>query len=202
MATRLEKLTDSDILQSLRSSGEADSAIRSLYREHFELLGRYVVNNSGSWDDAKDIFQETIIAFVNLVRADKFRGEASIKTFLYALNRNIWLNELKKRGRSEQREIKYEKFNETADKNISMVLEGRETQSVLMKLIEELGENCKKILLLFYYENRPMKEILTVLDYENEQVVRNKKYKCLKRLEELVTTNKNLYDQLKSFLHE
>ena len=32
-----------------------------------------------------------------------------------------------------------------------------------------------------------MKEILQNLDYENEQVVRNKKYKCLKQLEQMMS---------------
>jgi hypothetical protein len=43
-----------------------------------------------------------------------------------------------------------------------------------------------------------MKEILSALPYENEQVVRNKKYKCLKRLEELVVGNSGLYEQLRN----
>jgi RNA polymerase sigma factor (sigma-70 family) len=160
-----------------------------------------VVNNNGSWDDAQDIFQEVMIAFINLVKAGKFRGEASIKTFLYSLNKNIWLNELKKRGRAEVREMKYETAADKMEPGMNSVLETRESNEKLMKLMNELGETCKKILLLYYYENQSMKEILTSLNYENEQVVRNKKYKCLKRLEELVTENKPLYHQLKNLLN-
>jgi RNA polymerase sigma factor (sigma-70 family) len=160
-----------------------------------------VVNNNGSWDDAQDIFQEVMIAFINLVKAGKFRGEASIKTFLYSLNKNIWLNELKKRGRAEVREMKYETAADKMEPGMNSVLETRESNEELMKLMNELGETCKKILLLYYYENQSMKEILTSLNYENEQVVRNKKYKCLKRLEELVTENKPLYHQLKNLLN-
>jgi hypothetical protein len=46
-----------------------------------------------------------------------------------------------------------------------------------------------------------MKEIQAQLPYENEQVVRNKKSKCLKKLEQLVKNNKQLHQQLKQFLH-
>jgi RNA polymerase sigma factor (sigma-70 family) len=202
MITRTETLTDAEIISSLLNDRDSDAAIRFLYRSHYETLGRYVVNNSGSWDDAQDIFQEVIIAFVNLVKAGKFRGESSIKTFLYSLNKNIWLNELKKRGRSQIREMKYEeRASDRTEHGVNLALEARETNSELMKVMDELGENCKKILLLYYYENQSMKEILTSLNYENEQVVRNKKYKCLKRLEELITENKSLYHQLKNLLH-
>ena len=186
MTSRSELLTDQEIIDNLLKNRDTDASIRFLYRTHYEMLGKYVVNNSGSWDDAQYIFQEVIVAFINLVKAGKFRGEASIKTFLYSLNKNLWLNELKKRGRTQVREMKYEKESDKTDQGINTALEAREANAGLMKVMEELGDTCKKILLLYYYENQSMKEILTSLNYENEQVVRNKKYKCLKRLEELI----------------
>jgi RNA polymerase sigma factor (sigma-70 family) len=201
MERRQEIVTDEDIINNLLNNREVDASVKSLYRAHYEYLGRYVVNNNGDWDDAADTFQEVVLAFVNLVKAGKFRGESSIKTFLYALNRNIWLNELKKRGRSQVREMKYEKAGDQMEKGIDQAIEIREMNQQLLDTVGSLGDTCKKILLLFYYENRSMKEILTTLNYENEQVVRNKKYKCLKKLEELVSGNNNLYHQLKNYLH-
>ena len=59
----------------------------------------------------------------------------------------------------------------------------------------------KKILLLYYYENRSMKEILSELDYENEQIVRNKKYKCMKKLEQMIEEDGTLFQHLKNLLH-
>jgi len=201
MTTRAETLTDTEIVNNLLQNRDVDASIRFLYRSQFEISGRYIINNNGSWDDAQDVFQEVIIAFINLVKSGKFRGEASIKTFLYSLTRNIWLNELKKRGRAQAREMKYEIANQQVQHGVNMVLEMRQANSELMEVMEKLGDTCKQILLLYYYENRSMKEILTTLHYENEQVVRNKKYKCLKKLEEMISANKNLYSQLKSLLH-
>ena len=77
----------------------------------------------------------------------------------------------------------------------------REGKAEVMRLVGELGETCRKILLLFYYENLSMKEILEATDYENEQVVRNKKYKCLKQLEQMVNENPALKQTLKNLLH-
>lgn len=198
---RKESFTDTELVKNLVQYKSSDAAIRFLYQEYFDFLSRYIVTNSGNEQDAEDIFQEVIIAFINLVRAGKFRGESTIKTFLFALNKNIWLNELKRRGRAVAREERYEKQNEQQALAADLSMEMRQSKAELMKVIDELGENCKKILLLFYYENRSMKEIVSYLPYENEQVVRNKKSKCLKKLEQLVTGNKNLYDQLKTYLN-
>lgn len=200
MVSNTEIITDAEIIDNLASGKRLDDTLKYLYRAYFEYTGRFVVHNNGNWEDAEDIFQEVIIAFIHLVKKAGFRGESSIKTFLYSLNRNMWLNELKRRGRAVVRETKYE-TGKSDDKSIAGIVESREASAVLMKIVDELGENCKKILLLFYYENRSMKEILSELHYENEQVVRNKKHKCMKKLEQMISGDTNLYNQLKSFFH-
>lgn len=192
---------DAELVAMIRQGQNLDPAIRALYRNYFDSLSWYVVNNSGNAQDAEDIFQEVVVAFIDLVQKDKFRGESSIKTFLFSLNRHIWLNELKRRGRALAREEKYEKGQERVTEDVSGQLADRETKAELARLVETLGEQCKTILLLFYYENRSMKEILEQVDYENEQVIRNKKYKCLKQLEKMIMENPQLRDTLKNLLH-
>jgi RNA polymerase sigma factor (sigma-70 family) len=193
--------SDTELLSSLRSGGDPSPVLRFLYRQHFESLCAYIENNNGSRQDAEDVFQELLVSFIELVRRDKFRGESSVKTFLYALNRNIWLNELKKRGRSQKRELKYEAAKEWKEPGIAQVISGRESRKQVMEMVARLGEACKKILLAFYYENLSMREILEQSDYENEQVVRNKKYKCLKQLEQWLSENPELAQKIKQALH-
>jgi RNA polymerase sigma factor (sigma-70 family) len=61
------------------------------------MLENYVLNNNGSRDDAADVIQETIVAFIEIVEQGKFRGDSSIKSFLFAITRNVWLTELRKK---------------------------------------------------------------------------------------------------------
>ena len=186
--------TDGSLIGAIKQPGRAaEDAIKQLYRDHYGLLEQYVLQNQGSRSDAEDIFQETMVAFIRQVEEGKFRGESSIKTFLYALNRNIWLNELKKRGRSQSREERFAAGEEKMQLAIDGILEQQEHNMELMRSIQNLGDSCKKILLLFYYEQRPIREILSVVSYQNEQVVRNKKMKCLKKLEEMVRANGHMF---------
>jgi len=142
-----------------------------------------------------------LVSFIRLVQQDKFRGDSAVKTFLFSMVKNTWLNELKKRERSEVRELKYEKMKDQQEMDVSRVIAEREERKQVMNVVEQLGDACKKILVMFYYENLSMKEILDRLDYENEQVVRNKKYKCLKQLEQMITSNPSLSQTLKNILH-
>lgn len=192
---------DGEIIAAIREGRPSDEMVRVLYRSHFGTLSRYVLNNSGSEQDAEDIFQEVLVNFIHLVSQDRFRGESSIGTFLYAMNRHTWLNELKKRGRAQAREEKYERAQDTVSPDAEALVAGREEKSLLASLVASLGDTCRKILTLFYYENLSMREILDATDYENEQVVRNKKYKCLKQLEQMLNDKPGLKQTLKSMMH-
>jgi RNA polymerase sigma factor (sigma-70 family) len=194
-------LSDQELIVQLKDRQRENAGILYLYDNYFEHLSWWIKQNNGTEDDAKDIFQEAVIAFVNMVQQDKFRGESSIKTVLFSLNRYIWLNELKKRGRTSAREKKYGQAGEQFEASAEISMEQREAGKELVRIMDRLGEKCKKILLLFYYENYSMKQILSELDYENEQVARNKKYKCLKQLEEMLKEKKDLYAQFKNLLH-
>ncbi|NOT52304.1 MAG: RNA polymerase sigma factor [Chitinophagaceae bacterium] len=197
----IRNLPDQELVENLQTGKRMDETIKAIYRNHFESLGWYIMNNSGTRQDAEDVFQEVVVTFIDLVQKNKFRGESTVKTFLYSLNRHAWLNELKKRGRALAREEKYEKGKEQAEPDAGHLIADREGRSEIMKLVGSLGETCKKILLLFYYENLSMKEILKSMHYENEQVVRNKKYKCLKQLEQMLNEKPHLKSTLKSLLN-
>jgi RNA polymerase sigma factor (sigma-70 family) len=198
----VKTFSDTELVDKLRSGRHINEAIKTIYQNHFAGLSWYIMNNSGSRQDAEDVFQEVVVNFIDLVQKDKFRGESTIKTFLYSLNRHVWLNELKKRGRTLAREEKYDRGQERTEMDVSHFIADREAKEQVVNLVGQLGETCQKILVLFYYNNLSIKEILESLDYENEQVVRNKKYKCLKQLEQMILENPALKQSLKNLLHE
>ena len=197
----IRNFPDSELVANLRTGKKMDETIKAIYRNHFDSLSWYVMNNSGTRQDAEDVFQEVVVAFIDLLQKDKFRGESTVKTFLYSLNRHTWLNELKKRGRTLAREEKYERAQDQAEPDTGQLIADREGKAAVIRLVGELGETCRKILLLYYYENLSMKEILEATEYENEQVVRNKKYKCLKQLEQMINEKPILKQTLKNLLH-
>ena len=166
-----------------------DNAILFIYQQYADTVSSFIISNGGNQQDADDIFQETVVAFIDVVKDKKFRMEAGIKTFLVAIARNTWNKELKKKERAGYREKLYEKDRDDNEMDVSQEIGEREVKRELRELMGRLGETCKKILTLFYYENLPMKEIVQHLHFENEQVVRNKKYKCLKELTEMVKAN-------------
>lgn len=204
MVSRMDqqrRFSDGELLAAIRTKASLNDAIRRLYRDYFAMARGYIIKNSGQPADAEDIFQEVLVSFIDIVQQNKFREESSVRTFLYSLVRHTWLNELKKRGAISLRDEKYSLSAESLEADASRVMSRRESMNLLMKTIDRLGDSCKKILLAFYFEKQPVREILETLHYESEQAIRNKKYKCLKQLEQWVNDQPQLALDLKSILN-
>ncbi len=177
-----KKLSDEEILFILNSSTNVNEAIKALYAVNYFKLESYILRNKGSKEDAEDVIQETMVAFINIVQQGKFKGESSIATFLGAIARNIWLEKLRKLKAEMQKRENWKNSNTTSFIDLNLELQRKEATDLIAQLFIHLGETCQKLLKLFYFEELPMKDILPLMAYENEQVLRNKKAKCMKAL--------------------
>ena len=196
----VKKYDDAELIAAIKDKKMLDDAIAFTYQQYSKTVSSFIINNGGSQQDADDIFQETVIAFINTVQKGNYRMEAGIPTFLVAISKNLWYKEIKKKDRSEYREKVFEIGRGSEELDVSNDISDREMKKELRELLDKLGDSCKKILMLFYYDNLSMKEIVEHLHYDNEQVVRNKKYKCLKELTELVKANPQVAKQISELI--
>ncbi len=184
-----QRYTDHEIIRLIESGKSLEPPVGYLYSEHFENLTHFIRKNSGNRQDAEDVFQETIMVFVDMVQRGKFRGESSIKTFLYAIARNLWLNAMKKRDRMFVRDTEQLNVSDGETEDLQAAIIRNESKRKVLEFIGQLGETCRKILIHYYYDNLSMKEICERMHYESEQVVRNQKYKCMKKLTEWIESD-------------
>ena len=182
----VELYADEELVQAIRQNQNMNKAISFIYQHHAEKISSFLINYGASQQQAEDVFQETVVAFIDIVKKDSFQLTAKMGTFLTAVAKNIWFNEVKKNERSQFREKQFEKGRDHEEADVSLHIQEREMKQQMRSLVQQLDEPCRKILLLFYYENLSMKEIVQHLPYENEQVVRNKKGKRLQHLTGLV----------------
>ncbi|TFV97456.1 sigma-70 family RNA polymerase sigma factor [Algoriphagus kandeliae] len=194
------KWSDEELVQMILKKQDQNLAISQLYEQHYGMLENLIIQNSGSADDAADIIQETMLVFVQMIVSQKFRGESSIKSILYSIAKNQWISEIRKRKSTQKRN---EHFHTQGQENSAIITEAisrQEDYNFIMRLFEQLGERCRRILQLFYYEELPMKEICEQMEFSSEQVLRNKKYKCLKALHESVLANPSIKTNLQKIL--
>src|SRR6267142_3090177 len=102
------KYTDVELITTISDGTDLNEAIQFIYRQHAEAISYFIRHYGGSEQDADDIFQEAVVAFIDVVRKGKFRMESNVRTFLASIAKNYWFNELKKRGRTEYRNKQFE----------------------------------------------------------------------------------------------
>jgi RNA polymerase sigma factor (sigma-70 family) len=155
-------------------------ALKKVYELGFHSVKSYVVKNNGTFEDAKDIFQDGVTILYWDLLNDKFREEASLKTYLFSICKNMWLQKLRKQ--SGRILVSLDKAEDLLDKSIQDELDVNK----LKNLMQELKKDCLELLTSFYYERKSMKELMEVFNLGSEQVARTKKLRCMGNLIALV----------------
>ncbi|HKB44935.1 MAG TPA: sigma-70 family RNA polymerase sigma factor [Chitinophagaceae bacterium] len=174
------------LLQGLARNDK--KAVETIYRENYNMIQVLVINNNGSADDAKDIFQEAMIVLYEKVRSGTFELNCQIKTYVYSVSRRLWLKRLQQLNR-------YSPSIENLDGFVPVEEEIEEHEKrdaefeMMDKAIGSLGEPCKSLLEAYYLQKRKMQEIAANFGYTNADNAKNQKYKCLMRLKKIFFTH-------------
>lgn len=60
-------------------------AVEAIYRENFSMIQAFILNNNGSVDDARDIFQEAMIVLYDKAKSETFELNCKLKTYIYSV---------------------------------------------------------------------------------------------------------------------
>lgn len=174
--------TDSEVIFGILN--DSDSILKRLYVAYFPMVLQLIINNNGSADDAKDVYQEAIIVLYNKVKSGNFELSSKLKTFLYSVCRKLWLkrlNQMSRYGGDIKDFQDHLPVEEESDLHSERELEFSKMEGAL-KLI---GEPCKTIIEDFYIHNLSMQDICERFGYTNADNAKTQKYKCLQRLKKL-----------------
>ena len=187
-------MTDQEILAAI-DRGD-DAVLTYLYKTVLPKVKNYILRNSGTVDDARDVFQDSVLIFYKYVKLGKYNSGNDIDGFIFSVSRNLWINIVKRRKRIVQ--LTDDQVSDTAGGNLSDEVISKEREHFIMELFDALGESCKQILIYSIYDKLSMKEIKEKMGFTSENVAKTKNYKCKQRLAEMVKENSSLKDYLKA----
>nr|WP_242692202.1 sigma-70 family RNA polymerase sigma factor [Aridibaculum aurantiacum] len=166
-------------------------AIETIYKNNFNMVQTFVLNNNGSYDDARDIFQEAMIVLYENVKMESFVLTCQIKTYVYSICRRLWLKRLQHINRFSG---KVESLEETVpvEEDIEIQEKRNADFAIMERALGSLGEPCKSLLEAYYLQKKGMTEIAETFGYTNADNAKNQKYKCLVRLKKLFFAQYNI----------
>ncbi|MBC8083668.1 MAG: sigma-70 family RNA polymerase sigma factor [Hymenobacter sp.] len=187
-ATASYSYTDDEFVAAIRCGD--DRVLAQLYRLHLPMISHYVLQNSGTEDEAKDVYQEGIMVFYEKVRDGSLELSCQIKTYLYAVCRRLWLKRLTEKSRFGGRLDDHEPYLETGAEADLMDAEERDRRFATMgEALDLIGEPCRSLLEGFYLLDKSMQQLTAEFGYTNADNAKNQKYKCLVRLKKLFFTH-------------
>jgi RNA polymerase sigma factor (sigma-70 family) len=170
------------LLQGLARNDK--KAVETIYRDNYGMVQALIINNNGSIDDARDVFQEAMIVLYEKARSGTFELHCQIRTYMYSVSRRLWLKKLQQTKRFT---------SDFGDPDSVVPVEDdledhlkRDLEFGMMeRAILGLGEPCKSLLEAFYIEKKNMQEIAVDFGYTNAENAKTQKYKCLMRLKKI-----------------
>ncbi len=175
--------SDQKIIERIRLGDE--KVLVHLYHNNLAMVRKYVTDNSGHEDDAQDMLQDALIVLWENVARGEFDLTSKISTYIYSVVRNKWLREITKRRIGKISSLEnYEVGEERIDALRNII--HKEEYKIILKCIDGLGATCRRVLIMFYLEEKGMEEIARALKFNNTDVAKAKKWQCKKELEKLV----------------
>lgn len=164
-----------------------EKALELLYQKYYRMMTKMVMNNNGTDQEAKDIYQEALVVFWQKAVSGKLVLTSKISTYIYSICQNLWRKELdrKRRLSSEQKD------------SMEFPTHEKEERAMLVnKCIAQMGDTCRRVLMYYYFDGLSMQEIADKVGFANTNTAKTKKYKCKLKLDELIRSQYSEHDFL------
>ncbi|MVO10182.1 sigma-70 family RNA polymerase sigma factor [Flavobacterium sp. TP390] len=178
-------ITPKNVIDLLKKDDE--KTIRKLYDENKKGFLIFANRYHLDAEDVLDIYQDAVIALIENAKKGKIDDlQSSVSTYLFGIGKFMVFQKLKKEKKTFSKDdfsnLEYvdEGYNED-ENNIQVIL--------LQHAFNKLGDQCRKVLQLFYYEEKNLDEIQKILEYSNKDVLKSQKSRCLKQLKDLTKEN-------------
>ncbi|MBO9153319.1 RNA polymerase sigma factor [Chitinophaga sp. GCM10012297] len=150
--------------------------LTTLYREAFPHAARAVRRLGGELEEARDLFHDAIIIYLEKSRSGLLQLESSPVAYLVGITKILWL-------KNHRRQPK----NETLDYVAHLIsipedFYAHPEETPLLEQLKAAGGKCLQLLQAFYYEEMNMREIAETFDYGSAHSATVQKYKCLEKV--------------------
>ncbi len=167
-----------------------EKVLQYIYVSNYPRIEQYVLGNSGTADDARDIYQEAFLAVWRNVQLGRFtpQNDTAISGYIYQVARNKWLDQLRAVKNKKTASLPDEISHQLADSPPLDEAEAGYLETVKAEY-DQLGDPCRELLNRFYFKKESMREIAEHFSW-TEATTKNNKYRCLQRLRNRVINKK------------
>jgi len=173
--------SDKQIIEGIKARDSL--VLRFLYSEYWVKVINYVTHNSGSVNEAEDVFQETILKAYTEIKKQDFVLSGSFNGYFMSICKNNWIYAVKMKNKRIFIDFFTEEYEET---NLLHEYNIDQLHKLMWSKYDQLKVDCQEVLDMYYLQEKGMNEIAYRMEFRNNQIAMNKKSRCLKYLRELL----------------
>lgn len=180
-------MTDAQLIQEIANGN--DSAFTELYeRYRSEFIGYIRKSYKGDNETIIDLYQDACIALWNNILSKRLTGAnlgVSLKTYLFKIGHNKLVDLYRSCGHKNQTKF-IENIDYGKDYTSDSIDEYSERSDIIRQAVDSMTEPCNTILLLYYWDNKSMKEIAEQQSYSCADSAKSQKNKCMNKLKSYI----------------
>lgn len=136
-------------------------------------------------EEARELFQYALLAFYKNVQLGKLENlQSGIKTYIFSIGKNQYLSNKKKQNRFGFSIL--ENVMDHSEEDREEKIQDERKINVIKNCLDEMGDPCKSLIQLTYFNKLSMDDICERLGYKNRETAKNAKYKCMERVRKMV----------------
>ncbi len=169
---------------SIRSKNREDLFLQ-LYQRCFPAVARYVRKMGGSLEQAKDVFQEALLAYYEKMQEGELELRTNESAYLFGIARNVW-------SKRYAEQAKHQPLNYLAD--VQQHEDRVASPKKILRYLEAAGQKCMELLRAFYFDKTGLEEIADSFGFSGVRSATVQKYKCLEKVREKVKEKSLAYE--------
>ena len=90
-------MDETEIFERIKKGDE--KALEFIYKKYYRMMTKLVITNSGTEDEARDVYQDALVVFWQKATSGKLVLTSKISTYVYSICQNLWRKELDRKKR-------------------------------------------------------------------------------------------------------
>lgn len=169
-------LSDKDLLNGIRNDDR--ETIDYIYKTFFPVVQWIIESLNGSKEDARDIFQESLLIVYSKLLDDELNLTCSLRTYMCSIARNLRLVAMRRKGTFSLSEVdegivhEFQLIEEPV-----LIPEEEEKKLLYEKHFNLISDECQRLLKYCMLE-LSLKRITSLMHFKTESYTKVRKNKC------------------------
>lgn len=163
---------------------ERETLFISLYKSIFPTVAKYVSKMGGSFEEAKDVFQDALVIYYEKTASGTISLKTNEKAYLMGIAKHLWF----RKYNADNKHIPLDGFD------VEVEEDAQPSDHKILTFLQTAGKKCMDLLKSFYYDQLPLSDAANLFGFSGVRSVTVQKYKCLEKVRETIKEKSLTYE--------